>query len=141
MSTETTSDRPATLPDDHSERQILAVIGIGRIIWGATTAFGSARVHRTLGLEYPGPDKGVWIKAFGIRDILIGAAALHPDKKIRTLTLRGGIVMDLFDVGVALNAGRHNLPKNATLIGLIMAGGTATFAAIGPAVLRKLRSR
>ncbi|NKR60891.1 hypothetical protein GS474_19540 [Rhodococcus hoagii] len=62
---------------DASERRVLAAIGVGRIVWGATTALVPGRVHRALGVEYPAPDKGIWIKAFGIRDIVMGAPALH----------------------------------------------------------------
>ncbi|MEE4024377.1 hypothetical protein V1Y59_14925 [Gordonia sp. PKS22-38] len=122
-----------------AERRVLATIGIGRIVWGATTALAPRTVHQTLlAIEYPGPDQGIWIKAFGIRDILLGAAALHPDSTVRRATLRAGIVMDILDAGVVAAAARRGLPRRAATIGMLLAGGTAMFASAGPQIIRKL---
>lgn len=121
-----------------AERRVLATIGVGRIVWGATTALLPARVHRALGVEYPGPDKGIWIKAFGVRDIVLGAAALHPDDGVRRATLKAGIVMDVVDAGVVVAAARQGLPRRAAVIGMLLAAGTAAFATVGPVILARL---
>lgn len=121
-----------------AEKRVLAAIGIGRILWGATTALAPNSVHRALGVQYPGPDQGIWIKAFGIRDILIGAAALHPDNTVRRATLRAGIVMDVFDAGVVAAAARRGLPRRTTAIGILLAAGTAALATTGPTIVKKL---
>lgn len=121
-----------------SERRVLVAIGVGRIVWGATTALVPGRVHRALGVEYPGPDNGIWIKAFGIRDIVLGAAALHPDDAVRRATLKAGIVMDVVDAGVVAAAARQGLPRRAAVIGMLLAAGTATFATVGPVILERL---
>lgn len=119
-----------------ADRQVVTTIGIGRIVWGATTALAPARVHRALGIDYPGPDHGVWIRAFGVRDIVFGAAALHPDATVRRLTLHAGIAMDVVDAVVVAAAANNGLPRRAAGIGALMAGGTATFALVGPRLLR-----
>lgn len=62
--------------DNSAERMVSQAIGVGRILWGATTAIASKQVYNVLGIAYPGSDLGVWIKAFGVRDIVLGAAAL-----------------------------------------------------------------
>ncbi|NKR44539.1 hypothetical protein GS506_04455 [Rhodococcus hoagii] len=123
-----------------AERHVLAAIGLGRIVWGATTALFPGCVHRALGVEYPGPDKGIWIKAFGVRDIVLGVAALHPDDAVRRATLKAGVVMDVVDAGVVAGAARQGLPRRAAVIGILLAAGTATFAAGGPAIIGKLRT-
>jgi hypothetical protein len=120
-----------------AERTVVTAIGIGRIVWGATTALAPARVHRTLGVDYPGPDRGIWIKAFGVRDIVLGAAALHPDQTVRRLVLQAGIAMDLVDAGVVITAARNGVPRRAAGIGVLLAGGTAVIAAVGPSLLRR----
>ncbi|MFJ2668839.1 hypothetical protein ACIO14_31275 [Nocardia fluminea] len=126
---------------DSAERRVLAAIGIARIVWGATTALGSARVHRVGGVEYPGPDGGVWVKAFGVRDVILGAGALHSDETVRRATLKAGIAMDLFDAGAVIFASRQGMPRGAARIGVLMAGGTALFAAAGPRLLRLFENR
>lgn len=124
-----------------AENRVLAAIGVGRILWGATTALAPRRVHKALGVEYPGPDHGIWIKAFGIRDIVLGAAALHPDNTVRRTTLRAGIAIDLFDAGVVSLAARRGLPRRAAVVGTLLAAGTAVFAAGGPPTIKLLRRR
>lgn len=119
---------------------MLAAIGIARIVWGVTTALGSAHVHRIGGMRYPGPDGGVWIKAFGIRDVLLGAAALHSDAAVRRATLKAGIAMDLFDAGAVVFAAKQGMPRRAARIGVLLAGGTAIFAAAGPSLLRRMEN-
>lgn len=120
---------------------MLAVIGVARIVWGMTTTFGSAHAHRLGGIEYPGPDGGIWVKAFGVRDVVLGAAALHSDETVRRATLKAGIAMDLFDAGAVIFAARQGMPRRAARIGILMAGGTAVFAAAGPGLLRLVENR
>lgn len=120
-----------------AERIVTAAIGVGRIVWGATTALAPARVHRALGVDYPGPDHGIWIKAFGVRDIVLGAAALHPEPTVRRAVLRAGIAMDLVDAGVVIAAARNGVPRRAAGIGVLLAGGTAATATLGPPLLRQ----
>ncbi|GAA1482973.1 hypothetical protein GCM10009624_34130 [Gordonia sinesedis] len=124
-------------PTYDAERTVTAAIGVGRIVWGATTALAPARVHRALGVDYPGPDHGIWIKAFGVRDIVLGAAALHPESTVRRAVLRAGIAMDLVDAGVVVAAARNGVPRRAAGIGVLLAGGTAAAAAFGPSLLRR----
>lgn len=121
------------------ERVISRVIGVARILWGATTAVASRQVYGALGISYPSSDLGVWIKAFGVRDIVLGVAALHPDSTVRRFTLRAGIVMDLADAAVVAEAGRRGLPRKAVVAGLTFAGGAAAFGALGPGLVRRLR--
>lgn len=123
---------------ESAKRRVLAAIGIGRIVWGATTMLASHPVHRALGVDYPGPDKGIWIKAFGVRDVILGAAALHPDDAVRRVTLKAGVAMDVFDAGVVALAARQGLPRRAAVVGLLFAGGTAALASVGPTALTKL---
>ncbi len=129
-----------TTPDS-AERRVLAAIGVARIVWGLTTALGSAHVHRIGGMQYPGPDGGLWIKAFGVRDVVLGAAALHSDETVRRATLKAGIAMDLFDAGVVIFAARQGMPRRAARIGVLLAGGTAIFAAAGPSLLRRIDNK
>ncbi len=91
----TTVTAPGTHQDDSAERVVSHAIDVGRILWGATTAIASRQVHNAVGISYPSSDLGVWIKAFGVRDIVLGAAALHPDSAVRRANLRAGIAMDL----------------------------------------------
>lgn len=126
---------------DSAERRVLTAIGVARIVWGITTALGSAPVHRAVGIEYPGPDGGIWIKAFGVRDVILGVAALHSDETVRRVTLTAGIAMDLFDAGVVIFAARQGLPRRAARIGVLLAGGTAVFAAAGPGLLRMVENQ
>ncbi|APE35262.1 hypothetical protein BOX37_16390 [Nocardia mangyaensis] len=126
---------------DSAERRVLTAIGVARIVWGLTTALGSAHVHRCGGIGYPGPDGGVWIKAFGVRDVILGAGALHSEEAVRRATLRAGIAMDLFDAGAVIVAARQGMPRRAARIGVLMAGGTAVFAAAGPGLLRMVENR
>lgn len=119
-----------TAATDSAERTILTTIGIGRIVWGTTTALAPARVHRALGVDYPGPDHGIWLKAFGVRGIVIGAAALHPDVSVRRAVLGAGIAMDLVDAAVVWSRRLGtDLPRRAAGIGVLLAGGTAALAA------------
>lgn len=127
-------NRPRTIS---AERAVLTPLGVGRILWNATTVLAPAQVHRTLGVDYPGPDQGIWIKAFGVRGIALGLGALHPDQTIRSAALRAGIVVDLVDAGIVLVAARKGIPRRAAGIGVLLAGGTAVLAATGPAVLRR----
>ena len=126
---------------DIAERTVVTAIGIGRIVWGATTALAPARVHQALGVDYPGPDQGIWIKAFGVRDIVFGAAALHPEPAVRRSVLQAGFVMDLVDAGVVIAAARNGIPRRAAAIGVLLAGGTAAVAAAGPSLLRRTRNQ
>lgn len=125
--------------DDSAERVVSHAIGVGRILWGATTAIASRQVYEALGISYPSSDKGVWIKAFGVRDIVLGAAALHPDSTVRRANLRAGVAMDLIDAVVVADAARRGLPRKAALVGMALAGGTAAFAAFGPTLVSALR--
>ncbi|MFD4294019.1 hypothetical protein ACFWPA_15925 [Rhodococcus sp. NPDC058505] len=125
--------------DDSAERVVSHVIGVGRIVWGVTTAIASRQVYTALGMSYPGSDRGVWIKAFGVRDIVLGAAALHPDATVRRANLRAGIAMDLIDAVVVADAARRGLPRKAALVGIALAGGTAAFAAVGPRLVNARR--
>ncbi len=127
--------------DNSAERMVSQAIGVGRILWGATTAIASKQVYNALGIAYPGSDLGVWIKAFGVRDIVLGAAALHPDSTVRRATLRAGIAMDLVDAVVVADAARRGLPRKAAMVGVALAGGTAAFAAFGPTLVRALRNQ
>ena len=120
-----------------AERAVFTVIGVGRIVWGATTALAPALVHRALGVDYPGPDRGIWIKAFGVRDIALGAAAFHPDQTVRRSVLQAGIAMDLVDAGIVVAAARNGVPRRAAGIGVLLAGGTAFVAAVGPSLLSR----
>ena len=120
-----------------ADRTVATAVGVGRIVWGATTALVPAPVHGALGVDYPGPDRGIWIKAFGIRDIMLGAAALHPDQTVRRLVLQAGIAIDLVDAGVVIAAARNGVPRRAAGIGVLLAGGTAMVAALGPSLLRR----
>jgi hypothetical protein len=126
--------------NDSDGRVISRMIGVARILWGATTTVASRQVYAALGISYPSSDLGVWIKAFGVRDIVLGAAALHPDSTVRRLTLRAGVVMDQFDAAVVADAGRRGLPRKAAIVGLIFAGGTAAFGTFGPGLVRRLRN-
>ncbi|CAM3314327.1 hypothetical protein DFJ75_4938 [Williamsia muralis] len=113
--------KPSTPTDSYRPPNGTA-IGIGRIVLGATTALAPARVHRALGVDYPGPDRGIWIKAFGVRDIALGAAALHPDQTVRRSVLQAGIAMDLVDAGVVIAAARNGVPRRAAGIGVYSLG-------------------
>ncbi|MFC4127337.1 hypothetical protein [Nocardia rhizosphaerae] len=126
---------------DSAGRRVIAALGVVRIGWGTITALGSAPVHRLGGIGYPGPDGGMWVKAFGVRDVVLGAAALHSDDAVRRATRKAGIAMDLFDAGVVVLAARQGLPRRAARIGVAMAGGAAVFAAVGPSVLRGIEAR
>ncbi|GGC55616.1 hypothetical protein IEU95_08680 [Hoyosella rhizosphaerae] len=126
---------------DSAEDLVLAAIGLGRIVWGATTVLAPSRVHGALGVAYPGPDQGIWIRAFGVRDVVLGAAALHPHAAVRRATLHAGIMMDLFDAGVVLLAAQQGLPRRASAVGVLLAGGTAALATSGPAMVRKFSHR
>ncbi|WP_143537190.1 hypothetical protein [Rhodococcoides fascians] len=121
--------------EDFSERAVSHAIGVARILWGATTTVASRQVYNALGVRYPSSDLGIWIKAFGVRDVALGAAALHPDLTVRRLALRAGIVIDLIDAAVVSNAARRGLPRRAAVVGLAFAGGTAAF---GPRLVGKL---
>jgi hypothetical protein len=134
-----TGSNGRALDRESAERTVSYAIGVGRIAWGITTVFASRGVYRALGVTYPGEDKGVWIKAFGIRDVVLGAAALHPDVTVRKATLRSGIAMDLFDAAVVADAARRGLPRQAAMIGLALATGAAAFGALGPPALRAFR--
>ncbi|MFE1591541.1 hypothetical protein [Nocardia sp. NPDC058705] len=131
----------ANTETDSAQRRVLAVLAVVRIVWGVITALASARVHRIGGMDYPGPDGGVWIKAFGVRDVVLGAAALHPDESVRRATWKAGIAMDLFDAGAVIFSARQGMPGRAARIGFLMAGGAAAFATAGPGVLRMVEGR
>lgn len=118
-----------------AEKRVLAVVGVGRVVWGTVAAAVPGPIHRAFGVEYPGPDRGIWIRAFGVRDVLIGAAALHPDRSVRSAVRTAGIAMDLVDAAVVMSAARQGLTRRATVAGVLMAGGTATIAAVGPRLL------
>ncbi|WP_157050922.1 hypothetical protein [Rhodococcus sp. RD6.2] len=64
----------------------------------------------------------MWIKVFGVRDIVLGAAALHPGSTVRRANLRAGIALDLIDAAVVANAARRGLPLKAALVGMALAG-------------------
>ena len=127
--------------DISNERVVSRTIGVARILWGATTTVASRQVYAALGMSYPSSDLGIWIKAFGVRDVVLGAAALHPDSTVRRLTLRAGIVIDLIDAAVVANAARRGLPRRAAVVGLTFAGGTAAFGAFGPRLVERLRKQ
>lgn len=127
------------LRPDSAARDVSYAIGVGRIVWGAIAAVVPGRVHRALGVSYPGEDYGVWVKAFGVRDILLGIAALHPNATIRDANLRAGIVMDVVDVVMVADAHRRGLPRKAAVLGMTLGGGTAAFATLGPMLLRQLK--
>lgn len=123
--------------DSPGERVVSRTIGVARILWGATTTVASRQVYGALGISYPGSDLGIWIKAFGVRDIVLGAAALQTDSTVRRFTLRAGIAMDVFDAAVVVNAARHGLPRRAAAVGLVFAGGTAAFGTLGPRLVEQ----
>jgi acetyl-CoA acetyltransferase len=75
------------------------------------------------------------------RDIVLGAAALHPDSTVRRATLCAGIAMDLIDTAVVADAARRGLPRKAAVVGMALAGGTAAFAAVGPTLVGALRKQ
>lgn len=123
--------------DDSNERVVSHAIGVARILWGATTAVASRQVYTAGGMSYPSSDHGIWIKAFGVRDIVLGLAALHPDSTVRQLTLRAGIAMDLIDATMVASAARRGLPCRAAVVGLTFAGGAAAFGAFGPRLVER----
>jgi hypothetical protein len=123
--------------DERYERTVVRAIGVCRIVWGTILAVAPGTVHRVLGASYPGEDFGVWVKVFGVRDIVVGAGALSSDPALWRPTLRAGIVMDLVDAAIVADATRRGLPARAAGPGLTLAGGTAVVGMIGPALLRR----
>lgn len=125
--------------NDSDERVISTMIGVARILWGVTTAVASRQVYSALGISYPSSDLGVRIKAFGVRDIVLGAAALHTDLTVRRFTLRAGIAVDLIDAVVIADAAGQGLCRKAAVVGMTFAGGTAAFGTFGAGLVKGLR--
>lgn len=135
MTCDKTSHTPLSFVE--AERRVMITVGLVRIAWNATVALAPGSLHRIGGIEFPGPDGGMWARAFGIRGTLIGVGALHPDDAVRRATRQAGIAMDSLDACAVAIAGRNGLPAKATAIGVTMASSAAAFAAFGPGILHR----
>lgn len=122
-----------------TEREVARSIGMGRIGLGVATIVAPGAVQKIVA-GHEGSDKGIWLRMFGVREIFIGAAALHPNEIIWRTTLRYGIAMDAADAAAIVASAKRGAPQRAVIPGAAIAAGAALAGALGPAYLRRTRA-
>ena len=98
----------------------------GRIVVGvAFLANTNQASARWIGDEAAGADGGVMARAFGVRDIALGAATISAGRggNLRTL-LALGILCDVVDCAATLAAG-EKIPQQARVLTAAVAAGAA----------------
>ena len=98
----------------------------GRIVVGvAFLANTNQASARWIGDEAAGADGGVMARAFGVRDIALGAATISAGRggNLRTL-LALGILCDVVDCAATLAAG-EKIPQQARVVSAAVAAGAA----------------
>lgn len=98
----------------------------GRIVVGvAFLANTNQASARWIGDEAAGADGGVMARAFGVRDIALGAATISAGRggNLRTL-LALGILCDVVDCAATLAAG-EKIPQQARVVTAAVAAGAA----------------
>ena len=98
----------------------------GRIVIGvAFLANTNQASARWIGDEAAGADGGVMARAFGVRDIALGAATISAGRggNLRTL-LALGILCDVVDCAATLAAG-EKIPQQARVVSAAVAAGAA----------------
>lgn len=110
-----------------NERTLLGLLSAGRIAVGAAFMAAPARGAASwIGTEAQRPGAGVLARAFGARDLALGAAtlaALSGRAPLRPLLL-GGIVADTTDAAATLAAG-DGIPVSARRAVTAVAVGAA----------------
>lgn len=124
-----------------NERNVSASVGLGRLSLGVAALLIPKITHLSLGVGYPGQDGGVLARMFGLRDIVIGAAALHPSAEVRRATITAGMAMDLADVPAILLGIRKGVPRTNAILVASVAGGNAVLAYAGRRLVENLERK
>jgi hypothetical protein len=71
-------------------------------------------------------------RLFGVRDLALGRAVMHPDPAVRRAALGIGVAVDSVDVVATCIALRRGAPKP---IAVLIGGGAALFVGLGVTAL------
>jgi hypothetical protein len=113
-------------------RALLTQLNAGRIAVGASMIAAPQIVAGSwLGGDGRRPAVGVLGRAFGARDLVVGAGtlgAMRSGRGLRTWVL-AGLVADATDLGATV-AGRDHLPRSAVPLLAVLAGGALVVGAV-----------
>ncbi|MDQ3608111.1 MAG: hypothetical protein M3459_04300 [Actinomycetota bacterium] len=120
-------------------RRIAQAIGAARIAMGLGFAAAPNLARAWLGPAAQREDVGIAVRAFGVRDAVLGGLALHtasrPQVAARMAAM--GIVVDAVDLGATV-AARRSVPATGVVLVALMAGGAIAGQAV---VYRELRGQ
>ena len=116
---------------------VVRTLGAIRAVVGLSTLVRPRLAGVVLGAGgAAGRDGGAVARMFGVRDVAIAAATLHPDPAVRETGLRLGLVCDAVDV-VSVVLGRRGGVSSAGAV--LVGGAAAAFALAGAVAVRPRR--
>jgi hypothetical protein len=113
-------------------RALLTQLNAGRVALGASMIAAPQIVAgRWVGADGRRPTVGVLGRAFGARDLVLGAGTLGAMRSGRGLRpwLLAGLVADATDLGATV-AGREHLPRASVPMLAVLAGGALVVGAV-----------
>jgi len=105
-------------------RLIARAIGAGRIAVGLGLVAEPKLARAWIGPAAEREDVGVALRAFGVRDVVLGGLALHTASKpqVAARMAAAGIVVDVVDLAASVVA-RRSVPATGVALVALMAGG------------------
>lgn len=105
-------------------RLVARAIGAGRIAVGLGFVAAPKLARPWIGPTAEREDVGVVLRAFGVRDVVLGGLAVHTASKpqVAARMAATGIVVDTVDL-VATVAARRSVPATGVALVALMAGG------------------
>lgn len=118
-------------------RQVARAIGAGRIAVGMGLVAAPTLAGAWIGPVAQREDVGVALRAFGMRDVVLGGLVLHTASSpaVAARMAVAGIAIDTVDLAATVGA-RRSLPATGVALVALMAAGAITGQAIAYRELR-----
>lgn len=117
---------------------LVRAIGAGRVALGAAFVARPGLAAPWLGRVATRPDAGIALRAFGMRDLVLGGLALHTagNATVAARMQIAGIAVDAADLAATL-AARRSVPATGVALIALLAGGAIAGQVVA---IRGLRS-
>ncbi|MCP9489372.1 MAG: hypothetical protein MSC31_05790 [Solirubrobacteraceae bacterium MAG38_C4-C5] len=118
-------------------RLIARAIGAGRIAVGLGFVAAPKLARAWIGPAAQREDVGVALRAFGVRDLVLGGLAVHTASKpqVAARMAAAGILVDAVDLAATV-AARRSVPATGIALVALMAGGAIAGQAMAYRALR-----
>lgn len=105
-------------------RSVARAIGAGRLAVGLGLVAAPKLARAWIGPAAKRGDVGVALRAFGVRDVVLGGLAVHTASKpqVAARMAATGIVVDVVDLAATV-AARRSVPTTGVALVALMAGG------------------